>query len=548
MIPMLSRSLLTSLLLCAASVAQTINPGVNYVPSTRVTTPYLKGVLLRESSSVATPATDTAVLRLHTDGTLRLKLDSGSELTIATGGGVSDGDKGSITVSASGATWTIDAGAVTNSMLAAMTSAQLRGVLSDENGTGAAIFANGNIGAATGTLNGLVITTTTGSFTLADFKTFTVSNSITLSGSDAASVAVGNGGTVAYVANKLSVFAATTSAELAGVISNETGTGVLVFGTSPDFTTGITIGSVAVPTISSTSTLTNKTIAHSANTITGDDTAYDATSWNGSTAVPTKNAVRDKIEALGGGGGAISDPRVYYVKSTGNDTTGDGSLSTPYLTGGKAYTVGVAAGQTFAIDFGVGTFSITLAANWNALCRTLRGPGVQTFGNLLTQLNIFGQAADTTNANTGDGKDVEVNVEGMNINVYANGGNVTVDEANTYTCGNGGNVKIGGTGMVGYIGAFGGGDASSTDGSVNGGNGGTIELLGPLVVLGNLTTIGGTGYGGGSTGTSGDFTIDGVDLRASNVTCDELIVGRSSYIDGAITRNTLTSKGGNATW
>lgn len=47
-------------------------------------------------------------------------------------------------------------------------------------------------------------------------------------------------GTVALTANKLSAFAATTSAELAGVISDETGTGALVFGTSPTFTTGIT--------------------------------------------------------------------------------------------------------------------------------------------------------------------------------------------------------------------------------------------------------------------------------------------------------------------
>jgi hypothetical protein len=31
------------------------------------------------------------------------------------------------------------------------------------------------------------------------------------------------------------------------------------------------------------------------------DAAYDATSWNGSTAVPTKNAVRDKIESITGG-------------------------------------------------------------------------------------------------------------------------------------------------------------------------------------------------------------------------------------------------------
>ena len=42
-------------------------------------------------------------------------------------------------------------------------------------------------------------------------------------------------------------------------------------------------------------------------TFTGDivvpDEAYDVTAWNGSMEVPTKNAVRDKIESLGGGGG-----------------------------------------------------------------------------------------------------------------------------------------------------------------------------------------------------------------------------------------------------
>lgn len=44
-------------------------------------------------------------------------------------------------------------------------------------------------------------------------------------------------GTLALTSNKLSAFAATTSSELAGVISDETGTGLLVFGTSPVLTT-----------------------------------------------------------------------------------------------------------------------------------------------------------------------------------------------------------------------------------------------------------------------------------------------------------------------
>jgi len=46
-------------------------------------------------------------------------------------------------------------------------------------------------------------------------------------------------------------------------------------------------------------------------TFTGDiivpDEAYDATAWNGSLEVPTKNAVRDKIESLGGGAIEVLD-------------------------------------------------------------------------------------------------------------------------------------------------------------------------------------------------------------------------------------------------
>lgn len=59
-------------------------------------------------------------------------------------------------------------------------------------------------------------------------------------------------GTVALTANKLSDFAATTSAELAGVISDETGSGALVFATSPTLVTPV----LGTPT---SGTLTNCT-------------------------------------------------------------------------------------------------------------------------------------------------------------------------------------------------------------------------------------------------------------------------------------------------
>jgi hypothetical protein len=86
------------------------------------------------------------------------------------------------------------------------------------------------------TYNGLTVSTTTGTLTISNSKTLSVSNTLTFTGTDSSSVAFGTGGTVAYTANKLNVFASTSSSELAGIISDETGTGSLVFSASPTFT------------------------------------------------------------------------------------------------------------------------------------------------------------------------------------------------------------------------------------------------------------------------------------------------------------------------
>jgi hypothetical protein len=61
-------------------------------------------------------------------------------------------------------------------------------------------------------------------------------------------------GTVALSSNNLSFFAATTSAQLAGVISDETGSGALVFAASPSLTTPTIAGASVTGNISNTST------------------------------------------------------------------------------------------------------------------------------------------------------------------------------------------------------------------------------------------------------------------------------------------------------
>lgn len=136
------------------------------------------------------------------------------------------------------------------------------------------------LGAATATsINGLTLTSSTGTLTIANGKTATLSNTLTFAGTDGSSLVVGTGGTVAYTADKLSAFAATTSAELAGVISDETGSGLSVFGTSPTLITPVlgvatatSINKVAITAPAASATLTladGSTLATSgANSIT----------------------------------------------------------------------------------------------------------------------------------------------------------------------------------------------------------------------------------------------------------------------------------------
>jgi hypothetical protein len=144
----------------------------------------------------------------------------------------------------------------------------------------------------------------------------TAATSLTTTGSSGASTLIANvlnvpnytlaglGGTTlaAVNAQNLSVFAATTSSQLAGVISDETGSGSLVFGTSPTFTTNIT-----TPLINGTSgtlqigttdlvNIGNKTTTSQRLVRIGQDTAWV------------------DIGSLGGGGSA--NGAIYFNQTT----------------------------------------------------------------------------------------------------------------------------------------------------------------------------------------------------------------------------------------
>jgi hypothetical protein len=308
--------------------------------------------------------------------------------------------------------------ALTNNKLsafAATTSAELAGVISDETGTGALVFANTptlvtpNIGAATGTslvlsgdltVNGTTTTINSTEITIDD-KNITLGSvasptdagadggGLTLKGAtdktfswvdatdswtssehlDLASGKVlkvngtqvlsateytGNAATVTngvYTTSKISALAATSSSELAGVISDETGTGALVFANTPTLVTPV-LGAATGTSIDLTSHITfadtligsaTATAGTSATTIdTFSATTYSAAKY----VVQLKNAGGDieVIEVLVAVDGANN---VYLTEYADVQSNGElGTTNAVYSGGNVLLQVTAAAADT----------------------------------------------------------------------------------------------------------------------------------------------------------------------------------------------------------
>lgn len=162
------------------------------------------------------------------------------------GGGLSDGDYGDITVSGTATVFTVDNDVITNAKLANMATQTFKGRTTagtgdpeDLTATQATALLNVMVGdSGAGGAKGLVPAQVAG-----DSTKF-------LRGDGTFQTIPGGGD--ALTSGNLSQFASTTSAQLATVISDETGSGSLVFATSPTLTTPI----LGTPT---SGTLTNCT-------------------------------------------------------------------------------------------------------------------------------------------------------------------------------------------------------------------------------------------------------------------------------------------------
>lgn len=321
---------------------------------------------------------------LSTDSSLNgSKIASGTVAAARLGSGTSIGTK----FLRGDNTWqTISGGgdALTTSSLAqfaATTSAELRGVLSDESGTGQILTTNGSAASLTDfptfnqsttgnaatatalqtgrTINGvtfdgtsnITIAAAAGTLTGTELASNVVTSSLTSvgtitsgtwQGSIIAPAYLGSGTSIttkflrgdgtwqtisaggdALTSNPLSQFASTTSAQLAGVISNETGSGSLVFDTSPTLTT---------PTIAKLANLTTNGIL----TTTGGD---------GTLTVDTTTKAKAEVIEIGL---ACSDETTAITAGTAKVTFRAPCAFT--LTAVRASVTTAATGSTIVID------------------------------------------------------------------------------------------------------------------------------------------------------------------------------------------------------
>jgi hypothetical protein len=244
-------------------------------------------------------------------------------------------------------------------------------------------------------------------------------------------------------------------------------------------------------------------------------------------------------------GVVLTNPHVYYVRSDGNDTTGDGSPSAPYLTGQKAYDTAVTAAMPSVLDFGVGTFYITLPGNWDPNVYTVRGCGAGSQSLFATFLTVNATPATSTNSNGVDAFTIDVEALDMTFAPNSTGGALVVNDTNTYTGGHGGQIIVRGNARV--IAAVTGGTGNSVGdgGDINGGAGGGVILFG-CVNASTVNILGGAGVGTGvMDGVPGTLAADGCDLTGgiSAALGASITLGRCSYVFGI---TVTTDKGGNA--
>jgi|GEM_PF-1700523 len=236
--------------------------------------------------------------------------------------------------------------------LATPSSANLAAALTDKTGTGVNVFATSPtlttpiLGVATATsINGLTITASTGTLTITNLKTLSVSNTLTFTGTDGSSVAFGTGGTVLYANQSI-----TLSGDVTGTGSTAITTVVAkIAGTTVSGTTGATnVVFSASPTITGTLSTANQTqttasanaLAIGPNGTTNPSFNVDASTASAATGLNIKSAAAAGGLAISVLSSGTDESLTINAKGAGTITLG--SVSTGAITLTRATTLSAA--------------------------------------------------------------------------------------------------------------------------------------------------------------------------------------------------------------
>ena len=324
-------------------------------------------------------------------------------------------------------------------VLGSFSSAQLATALTDETGTGANVFATSPtlVTPALGTPTAVVLTNATGTAANLTAGIATLSNAlksatttVSVSGSAAPStgqVLTATSGTAATwqavpaagdgsTSDPLSQFAATTSLQLLGVMTDETGTGSVVFNTSPTLVTpalGTPASGVATNLTGTAASLTAGNVTTNAN-LTGHVTSVGNAAVLGSFTVAQLNTAVSDATVSTGGGTATGTNTGDQTNISGNaaTVTTNANLTGHITSTGNAAVLGsfTSAQLATALTNETGSGAAVFATSPSLVTPALGTPasGVMTnttgtaagltAGNVTTNANLTGHVTSVGNA------------------------------------------------------------------------------------------------------------------------------------------------------